>query len=253
MSHPQNFQQIPSSGSNPEVPANENFTSINWTAVYGMDPDSTSGLTWGYLGGRWGGFAVAAGTLALTGSGSPDTWNYIVVAKATGVISVSTSSTNWSDTANYARVYRIQTAASAVDTIEDHRGGPHGIFSSGGSTLQSFIIPVSDEVSAIVAATGVFTFRMPYAFTLTEVRASVTVAPEVGSPGEVLVIDFNVNGSSRLSTKLHIDQGERTSTTAAIQPVISDASLADDDEVSFDIDVGSPGARGLKVTLIGEG
>jgi hypothetical protein len=66
-------------------------------------------------------------------------------------------------------------------------------------------------------------------------------------------VDINEGGNSILSTKLSIDAGEKTSTTAATPAVISDSSLAEDAEISFDIDaVGSttPG-KGLKVTLKG--
>ena len=90
---------------------------------------------------------------------------------------------------------------------------------------------------------------MPYAFTLTGVRASVGTAPV----GSVITVDINEAGSSILSTKITIDAGEKTSTTAATAPVISDSALADDAEITIDIDtVGSSTAgAGLKVTLIG--
>jgi hypothetical protein len=90
---------------------------------------------------------------------------------------------------------------------------------------------------------------MPYAFTLTAVRASVKTAPV----GSTITVDINENGTTILSTKITIDSGEKTSTTAAIPPVISDASLADDSEITIDIDqVGSSTAGvGLKVYLIG--
>ena len=54
-----------------------------------------------------------------------------------------------------------------------------------------------------------------------------------------------------MSTKLSIDDGEKTSKTAATPPVISDSALADDAEITIDIDqVGSdPAGAGLKVTL----
>ena len=40
-------------------------------------------------------------------------------------------------------------------------------------------------------------------------------------------------------------------TTAAIPAVVSDTSLADDAQMTFDIDVAGTGAKGLKVVLIG--
>jgi hypothetical protein len=244
------MQQMPASGSSPEVPVNENFTSINWTAVYGMDPATTTGLTWGYLGGRWGGFAVAAGTLALTGSGSPDTYNYVVVLKSSGAISVSTTATNWNDTANYARVYKILTAASAVNTVEDHRAGPHGVMSESYPT-EAFVIRCGIETTAATPATSVGQMRMPYAFTLKEIRGSLVTPSEVGSPGAIVRVDVNKNGVSVFTTRLTFDTGEKTTTTAFTPAVIGTTALADDDEVTVDVDEGAASALGLKVTLIG--
>jgi hypothetical protein len=86
--------------------------------------------------------------------------------------------------------------------------------------------------------------------TLTAVRISLTTAQTSGS---ILTVDINVNGSSILSTKLTIDNGEKTSVTAAIQAVISNANISDDAEVSLDIDgLGDGTAAGLKGALIGE-
>jgi hypothetical protein len=113
--------------------------------------------------------------------------------------------------------------------------------------LESIIIALSDEVTPITVGNAKVTMRMPYAFTLTAVRSSLATASSSGIP----TVDINESGSSILSTKLTIDVGEKTSTTAAVPVVISDSSLADDSEVTFDIDVAGTGATGLKVTLIG--
>ena len=135
----------------------------------------------------------------------------------------------------------------------DYRAGDGGIFGSSGggsgSSTQCIPVAVSDETTALTTGTAKVTFRMPYAFTLTEVRASVTTAPT----GAVLTVDINESGVSILSTKITIDATEQTSTTAATPPVISDSSLADDAEITIDIDtVGSTIAgAGLKVYLIG--
>ena len=119
----------------------------------------------------------------------------------------------------------------------------------GGAPTESIIIAVSDELTALVAGTGKVTFRMPYAFTLTGIRASLTTAQTSGS---IFTVDVNEGGASILSTKITIDNTEKTSTTAATPAVISDTSLADDAEITIDIDqVGNGTATGLKVTLIG--
>lgn len=114
---------------------------------------------------------------------------------------------------------------------------------------ESIIVAVSDETTALTTGTGKLTFRMPYAFTLTDVRASVTTAPT----GATLNVDINESGVSILSTVLTIDASEKTSETAATPPVISDSALADDAEITIDIDqIGSTvAAAGLKVALIG--
>lgn len=110
-------------------------------------------------------------------------------------------------------------------------------------------IAVSDETTALTTGTAKATFRVPYAFTLTAVRSSVTTAPT----GATLTVDINEGGTTILSTKLTIDVSEKTSTTAATAAVISDSALADDAEITIDIDqVGSSTAgAGLKVYLIG--
>jgi hypothetical protein len=71
--------------------------------------------------------------------------------------------------------------------------------------------------------------------------------------GSTIIVDINEGGSTILSTKLTIDVSEKTSTTAATPAVISDTALADDAEMTVDIDqIGSSVAgKGLKVWLIG--
>lgn len=110
-------------------------------------------------------------------------------------------------------------------------------------------IACSDETTALSTGTAKATFRMPFAMTVTAVRASVTTAPT----GSTIIVDINESSSSILSTRLTIDATEKTSTTAAIPAVISDANLADDAEITIDLDqVGSSTkGAGLKVTLIG--
>lgn len=119
----------------------------------------------------------------------------------------------------------------------------------GGGTTQCIPIACSDETTALTTGTAKVTFRMPFAMTGVTVRASLTTAQTSGS---IFTVDVNESGSSILSTKLTIDNTEKTSTTAATPPVVSDSSLADDAEITIDIDqVGSGTAAGLKVYIIG--
>jgi hypothetical protein len=140
-------------------------------------------------------------------------------------------------------------AEGANITLTVGSDGITTIATTAGNVIVPIGVAASDETTALTVGTAKVTFRMPYAFTLTAVRASVTTAPT----GAVLTVDVNEAGVSILSTKLTIDATEKTSTTAAIPPVISDTTLADDAEITVDIDtVGSTIAgAGLKVWLIG--
>lgn len=129
------------------------------------------------------------------------------------------------------------------------RANGQPLAAGGGASLHTIVIACSDETTALTTGVSKVTFRMPYAMTLTGVKASVTTAPT----GSVLTVDINEGGSTILSTKLTIDATEKTSTTAATPAVISDTALAADAEITIDIDtVGSTVAgAGLKVTLLG--
>lgn len=110
------------------------------------------------------------------------------------------------------------------------------------------VLACSDETTALTTGSNKVRFRMPFAATLLAVRASCNAAPT----GSTLIVDINEAGTSVLGTKLSIDASETTSTTAANAATITDSSLADDAEISIDIDqIGSTVAgAGLKVTLV---
>ena len=129
------------------------------------------------------------------------------------------------------------------------KGRTYAEFKSDLQIQESFIIACSDETTDLTTGTAKVTFQMPYAFTLTSVKASVTTAPT----GSAITVDINEGGSTILSTKLTIDATEKTSTSAATPAVISDTGLANNAEITIDIDgIGSGNAgKGLKVTLIG--
>ena len=120
---------------------------------------------------------------------------------------------------------------------------------STGARQEVIAIACGDESTAHATGTAVVTFAMPYAFTLTGVKASVTVAPV----GSTMLVDINEAGTTILSTKLMIDASEKISATAATAAVISDTALADNALITIDIDqIGSSTAgAGLKIYLIG--
>jgi hypothetical protein len=266
-------------GTNAVRKINELFDAGSQTLIGGRNAATTSLLTWGFIGGRINGNNVANGTVTLTASST----NYVVMAKATGVVSVSTATTNWNDTTNYWRLYSVVTNSTTPTSYTDERASSGGPFQPAGAVdaddvaydnatsgltatnvqdaidevaavvvsaaTQVIAIACSDETTPITTGTAKVTFHMPYAFTLTGIKAGLTTAQGSGS---IFTVDVNEAGSTILSTKLTIDNTEKTSATAATPPVISDSSLADNAEITIDVDqIGTSGATGLKVYLIG--
>jgi hypothetical protein len=109
------------------------------------------------------------------------------------------------------------------------------------------ILAISDETTNITTGTAKVTFRAPFAMTLTQIpRSSLSTASSSG----LVTVDINENGTTILgANKLSIDANEKTSTTAATPTTLADTAIADDAEITIDIDAAGTGARGLKVTL----
>lgn len=147
-----------------------------------------------------------------------------------------------------------QTGVGSLGVLPVSTYGKSLLNSAGSNALrnelglrESIIVAVGDETTPLTAGNNKVTFRMPYALQGVEVRASLTTASSSG----LVTVDVNENGVSILSTKVTIDATEKTSTTAATAPVMSDAILGDDNEITIDIDTAGTGATGLKVTFIG--
>lgn len=150
------------------------------------------------------------------------------------------------DTATYPSLTEIAYVKGVTSAIQTQLDGKV----AKATVPCEFIVACSDETTALTTGTAKVTFRAPYAFTVTAVRASVTTA---ATGGTLLTVDINESGTTILSTKLTLDASEKTSTTAATAAVISDSAIADDAEITIDIDaVGSTIAgAGLKVYIIG--
>ena len=164
------------------------------------------------------------------------------------VLKVVSGAPAWTTPGAGSGVVETIVAGTGI-TVDDTDPANPIVTATASAPVTAIPIAVSDEATALTTGTAKVTFRMPFAFTLTAVRASVTTAPT----GSALTVDINEGGASILSTKLTIDASEKTSTTAATPAVISDTALADDAEITIDIDtVGSTVAgAGLKVYLIG--
>lgn len=111
---------------------NELFEAASPALIFGRKPETTTGLSWGMYGGAWGPGTTPDAVLALTASAT----NYVVVERATGIISVSTSSTNYDNTTDYAIAWLLIADASTVTFSGDSRmlaGGTHAAGAGGAS------------------------------------------------------------------------------------------------------------------------
>ena len=109
------------------------------------------------------------------------------------------------------------------------------------------VIVVTDATTAITTGTGKREIPLPFACTVTGVRAFALTAPT----GSVATFDVNertAGGSpvSILSTPITIDATEHDSDTAATPPVISDTGLAKTSTLVVDFD-------GVGATIAGAG
>jgi len=107
----------------------------------------------------------------------------------------------------------------------------------------------TDEYSNIAAGANKFSFRVPFSMNITEIRASLVTAQ---TSGAIFTVDLNKSGASFLFPKLTIDNGEKTSKTASTPVGFGTTVIADDEEITVDVDqIGDGTAIGLKITIIG--
>jgi hypothetical protein len=127
--------------------------------AFSYDPDTTTGLTFGYKKGRvvFAGSVVevAAGTIALSSSNT----NYVEVDSA-GTVSKNT--VGW--TAGKVRLWKIVTGSGSISTIENNKtllgliqaGGVTGSLLSAAAATKSIEIPLGD-----ISATTSFSVVLP--------------------------------------------------------------------------------------------
>jgi hypothetical protein len=133
------LDQISTNTANNEVRVNETFDALSLPSLFGRRASTTTGLTWGFYGGRLNGTAIASGTVTLVNG-----TNRVVALRSTGVVSASTTTTNWNNTAEYMRLYTVVAASSQVSSYEDHRLGVGGLLSVGSLGRHMLWVPARD-------------------------------------------------------------------------------------------------------------
>lgn len=219
----------------------------------GGSPGGSSGQIQWNNAGSFDGFTASGDATINTGTGAVTIANDAVTyAKMQNVAANSVlarSSTSSGDVGEVSlSASQLLGRGSTGDVAAITLGSTISMSGTALRVKESFCVAASDETTAITTGTAKTTFRMPYAFTLTDIRGSLNTASSSGSP----VIDVNEAGTTVMSTnKVLIDVSEKTSTTAVTAVGITDTSLADDAEMTIDIDTAGTGAKGLKICLIG--
>lgn len=193
----------------------------------------------------------AGGVLFLQHATDQDTWQiweFTAINDASGYSKLTV--TLWGASGSFADNDPI---LMTLDKGQSGGGAVTAVNGATGTPIIRQVIPVacSDETTALTAGAGKVTFINPYStvFNVLAVVISLTTAQASGS---IFTVDINEASTSILSTKLTIDNTEKTSSTAATAAVISDASIAAYAEMTIDIDqVGDGTAKGLKAYIIG--
>lgn len=221
------------------------------TDAFALVADSTqaTGVKWSAVGT---GDTILASVQTFTGAKTFGTiggavGKFILAGSTSGSTIVNAAAVAGSTTLTFPGVTDTIAAIAATQTFTNKT------IAFGSNTITglpvAFEIPCSDETTALTVATAKVTFRMPWAMTISDVRASVTTAPT----GAKITVNIKESATTIFSTKLTIDISAKTSVGAAIPYVLSDSALADNAEMTIDIDtIGSTIAgTGLKILIIG--
>lgn len=236
-----NLDPVLTSQANKEAVVNAALDAMSQAATYGRRASTSSGLTWGYYGGNVvlaGGSTsqIANGTLTLT----PSSTNYIVAAKADGAVSVSTSDTNWNNTADYWRLYSVVTGTATVTSWVDHRCP--GQYQGGGGMTN----PMTDENDLIVGGAAGLPTRLPIGTegqVLKVVSGDVAWAAESGGGGGAAYAPVETNGGTSITLAL-ADAGDYIKTTASSAVTITvppQSSVAWEADTEIHVEQGGTG------------
>lgn len=144
-----------------------------------------------------------------------------------------------------------EISVSQADTAVGSGGGGAGSGATGqgdaAPQLEAFYVPCSDKTSTISVGESTQDLIVPYPVTLASVYGALST---VQASGATFTVDVKVNGVSLLSTLITIDNGERSSFTAATPPVISAPSLAKGDRLTFHVTAAGTGGKGWGVGLV---
>ncbi|AOJ62499.1 hypothetical protein WJ32_08530 [Burkholderia ubonensis] len=135
---------ISSTQANKEATANGLFDAASPSTLWGRHDSATSGLTWGYYGGRFvdntgTAHAISNGTITLTASAT----NYIYADKTTGAVSANTTGFP----AGQVPLYSVVTNASTATSYLDYRSYQPSATGGGAGTVTSVGLSMPTQFS----------------------------------------------------------------------------------------------------------
>ena len=142
-----NLDLVIQSQASKEITINAALDAASPATLYGRRQSATSGLTFGYYGGRYNSAPIANGRLLMTASST----HYVVALKTTGVVSLATDATDWDNQNAYIRLYLIVAGETTITHFEDHRqvisvitGGLQGqhLVGAGGDAPPQWAYPI---------------------------------------------------------------------------------------------------------------
>lgn len=166
------------------------------------------------------------------------------------------------DTADLATQIRVWANGSAT-------GGPSGDgrFPLAGASALSpaametrlptgqpadFILPVFADSAVVRPGVRLAWLRVTRPIRIAALRASLYLPDLSPAATAGVQIDVLAGGASILSQPLRVKPGQTTSMAAGTaQPVLSTIDIADDQELSIDVQLAGVGTRGLRVAVIG--
>ena len=164
--------------------ANELFDAVSPATLWGRRATTTSGLTWGYYGGRYKGGSIASGTLTLTNTAT----NYIEANPITGAVSSNTTAF----TAGYLKLYSTVVSGGAVTSYTDYRETspkPRNIKNLAAKT-SAYTATFLDEVVTGDATGAAFTITLPAAASSTGLELTFK---KIDVSGNAVTIDGNAS------------------------------------------------------------
>lgn len=257
---------LPVGNINPSTGAFTTLSSVANTSLgpinSNLTPAANSVYSLGSASNQWANLYLAGNTIYLGDVTISATAGNLVLPDVVqiGTTTLDASSGNLALPENIsATTLTLSGAASITGNVTGGNINPTGnitlttskgvIFADGSlaQTANTFMmIAASDETTSLTTGNAKVTFRAPFPMFLPQIpRASLTNASSSGN----VVVDINANGNSIFSTPITVNAGAKTSVTANVAAVLSTTTIADDQQITIDIDSAGTSATGLKVTL----